>query len=163
MTLTPALIVGSPGVDPFSPAQLLHTASLFAADPALPALLDPHEQEARRIPLDSGPHLQVWLLSWPAGTHHGWHDHGDSAGAFQVVTGTLLEQTSHELGRQDRIVVAGQGRSFEQNHIHHVANVGVHTALSVHVYAPGLTSMTRYAITPTGLQPEAVENVAPSW
>jgi predicted metal-dependent enzyme (double-stranded beta helix superfamily) len=163
MTLTPALTLDSFGIDPFSPAQLLRTAGLFAADPALAALLDPREQEPRRIQLDSSPHLQVWLLAWPAGTHQGWHDHGDSAGALQVVTGTLLEQTSHALGRQDRIIVAGQGRSFGQNHIHHVANVGVHTALSVHVYAPRLTGMTRYAVTPAGLQPGAVEDVAWRW
>jgi predicted metal-dependent enzyme (double-stranded beta helix superfamily) len=151
MALLSTPTLGPTGIDWFSSAQLLDTARLFASDPALPALLDPNEQESRRIQLDSSPHLQVWLLSWPAGTQNGWHDHAEAAGAFQVVVGTLQEQTSNDRDRQSRTFIAGQGRSFGQNHIHHVANVGVHTALSVHVYAPHLNSMTRYDLTPKGL------------
>jgi predicted metal-dependent enzyme (double-stranded beta helix superfamily) len=152
MALTPSPTMGSPGIDELSPAQLLRTARLFASDPTLPTLVDPDELESRWLQLDSSPYLDVWLLSWPVGTHNGWHDHGESVGAFQVVRGTLLEQTSRRHRREFRTIVAGQGRSFGQNHIHHLANVRVGTALSVHVYAPRLTTTTRYAITPTGLQ-----------
>jgi quercetin dioxygenase-like cupin family protein len=163
MALTPAPTLGSPGIDEFSPAHLLRTARLFAADPALPGLVDPRKQESQWVELDAGPDLQIWLLSWPTGTRNGWHDHGESAGAFQVVAGTLLEQTSKSHRREFRTLIAGQGRSFEQNHIHHLANVRIGTALSVHVYAPRLTSTTRYAITPTGLQSGAVDQAQLDW
>lgn len=153
MTTAPAPALGSPGIDRFSPAQLLRTARLFASDPALPAMVGPDSGESHWVKLDSNPYLQIWLLSWPAGTHNGWHDHGESAGAFQIVSGTLLEQTSPDHRQQNRTFGAGQGRSFEQHHIHHLANVGLHAAVSVHVYAPRLTALTRYAATPTGLQP----------
>ena len=163
MALTPAPTLNSTVIDQVSPAQLLCTARLFAADPALPSLVDPDEKESHWIELDSSPDLQIWLLSWPAGTHNDWHDHGESVGAFQVVRGTLLEQTSRRHRREFRTLIAGEGRSFEQNHLHHLANVRVGTALSVHVYAPRLTTTTRYAITPTGLQSMAVGKAALDW
>src|SRR5450759_1530316 len=113
MALAPAPTLGSPGIDQFSPAQLLRTARLFASDPALPSLVDPDEEESRWVELDSSPHLQIWLLSWPAGTHNEWHDHGESVGAFQVVRGTLLEQTSrrHRVGWPGGIAPPGSHRS----------------------------------------------------
>jgi quercetin dioxygenase-like cupin family protein len=152
MELTPTPTLGSSEIDQCSPAQLLRTARLFAADPELPGRLDPRKRESQWVELESGPELQVWLLSWPVGAHNGWHDHGESAGAFQVVSGTLLEQTSAGHRRAFRTLIAGEGRSFEPNHIHNLGNVRRETALSVHVYAPSLTQTTRYAITPTGLQ-----------
>jgi hypothetical protein len=163
MAHTPALTLGAPGIDQLSPAQLLRTARLFASDPELPTLVDPDEEESRWVELDSSPYHQIWLLSWPAGTHNGWHDHGECAAAFQVVRGTLLEQTSNKHRREFRTIIAGEGRSFEQNHIHHLANVRTGTALSVHVYAPRLTTTTRYAITPTGLQSRAVGKAEVDW
>lgn len=152
MTLTRTPPWRSPGIDTFNPDQLLRTARLFASDPALPSLVDPDDRQSWVVRLDSNPYLQVWLISWPAGTHNGWHDHGESAGAFQVLSGTLVEQTSQGHRRKVGTYTAGEGRSFEHNHIHHLANVRAHPALSVHVYAPRLTTRTRYAITPTGLQ-----------
>src|SRR5450631_1246309 len=155
--------LGSPGIDQLNPAQLLRTARLFASDPALPSLVDPHNKETQWVELDSTPYLQIWLLTWPAGTQNGWHDHGESAGAFQVVSGTLLEQTSNGHRREFRTLVAGEGRSFGQNHVHHLGNVRVGTALSVHVYAPRLMTRTRYAITPTGLRSGAVDLTGLDW
>ena len=114
------------------PVQSRQTAAhrrLFAADPALPSLMDPDEEESRWVELDSTPELQIWLLSWPAGTHNNWHDHGESVGAFQVVRGTLLEQTSRKHRWEFRTVIAGEGRSFEHNHLHHLANVRAGTGV----------------------------------
>ena len=163
MPLTPAPTLDSPGVDQFSPVQLLRTARLFASDPALPSLVDPDGKESRWVELDSSPDLQIWLLSWPTGTHNDWHDHGESVGAFLVVSGTLLEQTSVRHRRGFRTLIAGEGRSFAQNHLHQLANVRAGTALSVHVYAPRLTTTTRYEITPTGLQPNALGKAELDW
>ena len=70
MAPTPTPTAGPFGIDQFSPAKLLRTARLFAADPALQSLIDPDEEESRWVELDSSPELQIWLLSWPAGTHN---------------------------------------------------------------------------------------------
>jgi quercetin dioxygenase-like cupin family protein len=159
MTLAPTDTLGSPGIDRFSPAQLLRTARLFASDPALSTLVDHQSGERRWVELDSSPYLQIWLLSWPAGTRTGWHDHGKSAGAFLTVSGALSEQTSDGHRRIERTLVAGEGRSFAPGHIHKVSNVGLETALSVHLCTPRLTRMTRYAVTPDGLQVRGVDRV----
>lgn len=159
MTFAHATTFGSPGIDRFSSAQLLRTARLFASDPELPNLVDHQSAERRWVELDSSPYLQIWLLSWPVGTDTGWHDHGPSAGAFLTVSGTLREQTQHGHRRVDRTLIAGEGRSFGPKHIHLVANVGLETALSVHLYTPRLTSMTRYAVTPAGLEATGVDRV----
>jgi predicted metal-dependent enzyme (double-stranded beta helix superfamily) len=163
MALSPATTLDSPRIGLISPTHLLRTARLFASDPALPTLVDPREKEARWVELDSNPDLSIWLLTWPAGTHNGWHDHGESAGAFQVVSGTLLEQISKGNRREFRTLISGEGRTFEQDHIHQLSNVRTGTALSVHVYAPRLTTTTRYAITPTGLQPSGVDGAGSDW
>lgn len=163
--MTPILTttLGSPGIDRFSPAQLLRTARLFASDPDLPTLVDPDSGQRQWVELDSSPYLQIWLLSWPAGTHTGWHDHGDSAGAFLSVRGTLLEQTSNGRSRKDRTLFAGDGRSFGPNHVHHVANVGLQLAMSIHLYTPRLTTMTQYDETPAGLQVRTIDRVGVNW
>jgi Cysteine dioxygenase type I len=163
MTLAPARTLGSAGIDRFSPAQLLRTARLFASDPDLTSLIDHESGERRWVELDSSPYLQIWLLSWPAGSGTGWHDHGESAGAFLTVSGTLGEQTPHGHRHIRRTLTAGQGRAFPQNHLHNVVNVGLETAFSVHLYAPRLTSMTRYAVTPAGLQATGVDQVGVNW
>jgi quercetin dioxygenase-like cupin family protein len=163
MTIAPSNTLGTAGIDRFSPAQLLRTARLFASDPELSNLVDHQSGERRWVELDSSPYLQIWLLSWPAGTGTRWHDHGDSAGAFLTVSGTLREQTSHGHRRIDRTLIAGQGRSFGPNHMHHVSNAGLETAFSVHLYTPRLTTMTRHDMTPTGLQTKRSDPVGVNW
>jgi hypothetical protein len=157
MTLAPTRTLGSAGIDRFSPAQLLRTARLFASDPELTTLVDHQSGKPRWVELDSSPYLQIWLLSWPAGTGTGWHDHGESAGAFLTVSGTLGEQTAHGHRHIRRTLAGGQGRAFTANHIHNVFNAGLETAFSVHLYAPRLTSTTRYAVTRAGLQVTGVD------
>ena len=163
MTLAPARTLGSAGIDRFSPDQLLRTARLFASDPELTTLIDHQSGERRWVELDSSPYLQIWLLSWPAGTETGWHDHGESAGAFLTVSGTLAEQSTHGHRRLRRTLTGGQGLAFAPNHLHNVFNVGLETAFSVHLYTPSLTTMTRYAVTPAGLHATGVDRVGVSW
>ena len=163
MTLTAPNTLGLPGIDRFSPAQLLRTARLLASDPNLPSLVDRQSGERGWVELDSSPHLQIWLLSWPVGSDTGWHDHGGSAGAFLVVSGVLGEQTSHGHRRVDRTLVAGEGRPFGPNHIHNVTNVGLEVALSVHLYTPRHTNPTRYAATPTRLHATGTHRAGVNW
>lgn len=157
MNLAATARSGSPGIDLFSADQLLRTARLFASDPELPDLVDQLSGDRRWVELDSSPYLQIWLVSLPVGTDTGWHDHGPSAGAFLTVSGTLGEQSSQDDQRTDRTLAAGEGRSFGPNHIHRVTNVGPGPALSLHLYTPRLTSTTRYAVTPAGLQVEEID------
>jgi hypothetical protein len=105
--------LGSAGIDRFSPDQLLRTARLFASDPDLTSLIDHQSGERRWVELNSSPYLQIWLLSWPAGT-----------GTF---------------------------------------NAGLDTAFSVHLYAPRLTTMTRYAVTSAGLRVKGVDQAGVNW
>jgi quercetin dioxygenase-like cupin family protein len=163
MTLAAPPTVGTPGIDRFTPAQLLRTARLFASDPALPTLLDLAAGDRQWVELDSSAALQVWLIGWPAGADTGWHDHGDAAGAFVTVQGTLQEQTWSGGRLQVRRLTAGAGRAFGGHHVHHVANADTQAALSVHVYAPRLTRMARYTLTPTGPRRTGVERAGADW
>jgi Cysteine dioxygenase type I len=43
--------------------------------------------------LTSDDDHEVWLLSWLPGQRTGFHDHGESAGAFTVARGALRERT----------------------------------------------------------------------
>jgi len=59
MTLTLTTTSGSPGIDRFSPAQLLRTARLFASDPACP----PWWILILGSVTGSSRYLQIWLAS----------------------------------------------------------------------------------------------------
>ena len=72
---------------------------------------------------------EVWLLSWLPGQRTGFHDHGDSAGAFAVARGILRERTA--AGRRPGPsvpVLRGEVRSFGPRHVHDVINASVQPA-----------------------------------
>jgi len=114
---------------------------------------------------------EVWLLTWLPGQGTEIHDHGGSAGAFQVVSGSLTEDTVVESpageGRPPRIVARelgeGAGRRFGTRHIHRITNRSGRPAVSVHVYGPALRTMTRYRIGPAGLEVRVVEHAGVQW
>lgn len=140
--------------------NLLHHARRFAADPASwPATLhfDTADRWYTRL-ADAGGY-EAWLLTWLPGQQTGWHDHGGSAGAFVVVTGRLREDTA----AATRTLGAGQGRQFDARHVHRVSNDGSIPAVSIHVYSPALTSMTRYELVGGSLRPLAVEHAGVDW
>jgi hypothetical protein len=115
--------------------------------------------------LASVPDGEVWLLSWLPGQGTDLHDHGGSAGAFVVVSGTLTEGTLADgRGRLDhRRYRAGDGRSFGRHHIHQITNAGPEPAVSLHVYSPALRAMTRYDIAGGRLEITAVERAGADW
>lgn len=96
---------------------------------------------------------EVWLISWLPGQATGFHDHGESEGAFTVVLGSLEEREPGEV----RTVDAGRSWVFGRDYVHDVRNASGAPAVSVHVYSPPLTSMRRYEETDEGLIPVAVE------
>jgi quercetin dioxygenase-like cupin family protein len=85
----------------------------------------------------------AWLLRWPPNTSVTPHDHGDSAGAFTVVSGELVELRWFETGPRARLVSPGRTIIIEQGVVHDVI-AGPGPALSVHLYSPPLTAMSFY-------------------
>jgi predicted metal-dependent enzyme (double-stranded beta helix superfamily) len=112
---------------------------------------------------------EVWLLTWLPGQGTDLHDHGGSAGAFLLHSGTLTEDTVSAPGPDSwpRIVSRelgeGAGRRFGSHHIHRVINRSAEPAISIHVYGPALTTMTRYRLTESGLSVANVERAGAQW
>lgn len=104
--------------------------------------------------------FDVWLLTWPVQTGTELHDHGPSAGAFEVVSGTLEELYVRRRLRR-RQLRAGSSVSFPAGAIHDVRNAGLGGAhaVSLHAYSPPLTSMTYYERRDHGLAPVRSEPV----
>ncbi|WP_024876652.1 cysteine dioxygenase [Saccharomonospora piscinae] len=132
----------------------VRTALSFAADRAAWRNLlryDPDERFAALVDTVDGH--EVWLLSWLPGQGTEIHDHGDTTGAFTVVSGQL-DETVHAGGAavRDRPGVhhvrAGQSRVFGPGYVHEVRNPGPDPVVSVHVYQDGgrtVRSVTRSA------------------
>ena len=109
---------------------------------------------------------EAWLLTWLPGQSTDLHDHGGSAGAFTVLDGRLDEQLP--IGRSEvRLTARGYGvgatREFGPRHVHRMVNTGPVRSITVHVYAPALTRMTRYALTSGRLEVTAVEREGEDW
>jgi hypothetical protein len=126
--------------------------------------------------LASRPDYEVWLLTWLPGQETDLHDHGGSAGAFVVVSGSLTEYTVDRgrepgppaalvRGVQPRasLVRAGAVRAFGSHHIHRLVNTGARPAVSVHAYGPALRAMTRYHISRGRLRVAAVDQAGAQW
>ena len=151
----------------------LATAARYAADPdgwPVAPRFNPMQRWYHRLAQE--PDHEVWLLTWLPGQGTDLHDHGGSAGAFQVVSGVLVEDTvtqTHVLPSRSaprmtvRELSEGVGRRFGARHIHRITNRSDRPAVSVHVYGPALTSMTRYRIGRDGLDVLAVEKAGVQW
>jgi len=98
--------------------------------------------------LYAGREYDVWLISWMPGQSTGYHDHGASAGAFLVTTGTLEE---HRPGEPSRALSAGDFRAFGPDYAHDVRNVSKAPSISIHAYSPPLTEMNQYELAEDGL------------
>ncbi len=109
---------------------------------------------------------EVWLLTWLPGQGTEIHDHGGSAGAFQVISGSLTEDTVTP-GSTPRITARelgeGAGRRFGPRHIHRITNRSGRPAVSLHVYGPALRTMTRYRLGANGLEVRVIETAGVQW
>jgi mannose-6-phosphate isomerase-like protein (cupin superfamily) len=107
---------------------------------------------------------EVWLLSWLPGQGSGLHDHGDTSGVFAVVAGEMHERaygTGLRDGRsqaRERTLTPGSVHVFAPSYIHEMTNMGTAPAVSVHVYAPRLTTMRMYEGTRTRVRAAALEH-----
>ena len=90
--------------------------------------------------------FEVRLLAWDNDQESDWHDHGGASGAFFVASGTLRERLrgSDGVTVESRTLATGRHASFGPGHVHDVAHVAGHPAVSVHAYSPPLTSLTYY-------------------
>jgi hypothetical protein len=91
------------------------------------------------------------------------HDHGQSAGAFVIVGGELVEQSFDDGRLRPRRLPAQAGRGFSPVHIHRLVNAGDRPAVSVHVYGPALSTMTRYEVAAGRLAVVGVDRAGAQW
>lgn len=150
-------------------ADHLDTARRLAARPdawGVAPRFDPRQRWYHRLLAEDG--LEAWLLTWLPGQETDLHDHGGSAGAFVVVSGVLTERTVTGAGDDtaalaERVLPAGAGRQFGDHHVHQIVNAGTAPAVSVHVYGPELTTMTRYRLRAGRLLVAAVDRAGAQW
>jgi Rrf2 family protein len=91
--------------------------------------------------------FEAWVIGWPVGGAIELHDHGGSSGAVHVVRGALEEASTNRVSRTALArarVGEDESITFGADHVHDVVNLGDEPALSIHVYAPRLVSMTFY-------------------
>jgi rhodanese-related sulfurtransferase/mannose-6-phosphate isomerase-like protein (cupin superfamily) len=100
--------------------------------------------------LYQGPDHDIWVISWLSGQSTGFHDHGESSGAFVVATGILEE---HRPGEQTLVIHPGEPRAFGPDYAHDVRNVSLAPAVSIHAYSPPLTDMNEYELDGSRLVP----------
>jgi mannose-6-phosphate isomerase-like protein (cupin superfamily) len=144
--------------------DLLAVARSYAAEPdewPFAPRFDPFERWYARLARQ--PDHEVWLLTWLPGQATDLHDHGGSAGAFVVVSGSVVEQTVGDTGFRAVRYGTGEGHAFGTHHVHRIVNLGQRPAVTVHAYGPALRSMTKYRLTGAGLQVETVEQAGTDW
>jgi hypothetical protein len=95
--------------------------------------------------------VEAWIIAWGPSAYLGLHDHGDSLGAFQLISGQLREVSTDLVDREPLRTIGlrpGNRRSLQPRHVHDLWNPSGEPALSVHVYSPPLRSMTFYSDDP---------------
>ncbi|MGC4896775.1 cysteine dioxygenase [Micromonospora sp. DT31] len=146
-----------------APTDLLAVAARWADPTGWPVALRfaAPERWYARLHADDGH--EVWALSWLSGQGTDLHDHGGSAGAFLVVAGALTEETVHAGRLRPHRLDTGTGRRFGVHHVHRVTNTADQPALSVHVYRPALSRMTRYHLRDGRLRVAEVAEAGVAW
>ena len=121
----------------------------------------PASCERRYWPLLQTDQVDAWLIEWGPSTFLGLHDHGGSSGAFQVLSGELIEVATDLVHREALTtdhLGAGAERSFSPDHVHEMWNPTETPAWSIHAYSPPLSSMNFYSSDPvTFLESHATE------
>jgi predicted metal-dependent enzyme (double-stranded beta helix superfamily) len=134
------------------PQQLSSDALLSIADELASAVVGveltiPPEDRRAFVRLTRTRSHEAWLIAWMPTSGLAMHDHGGSAGAISIASGTLAESYV-DRGPRERMrrrrLHAGATVEVPANRIHEVRNPGPERALSVHVYSPPLAEMTFY-------------------
>jgi len=133
-----------------TPEELAEVVSLFASSDEWVDRVRLRTVERWYERLHHSPDYDIWVISWMPGQSTGFHDHGPSAGAFVVATGTLEE---HLPGEQTRVIHPGEPRAFGPDYAHDVRNTSVAPAISIHAYSPPLDEMNEYELDGSRLVP----------
>jgi rhodanese-related sulfurtransferase/mannose-6-phosphate isomerase-like protein (cupin superfamily) len=128
-----------------TPEELANIVSLFASSDGWMDRVRLRADERWYERLYHGPDHDIWVISWLPGQSTGFHDHGESSGAFVVVTGLLEEYRPDE---QPLAIHPGKPRAFGLDYAHDVRNVSLSPAVSIHAYSPPLTDMILIDIRP---------------
>jgi rhodanese-related sulfurtransferase len=133
-----------------TPEELANIVSMFASSDGWMdrvRLRTAHRWYER---LYQGPDHDIWVISWLPAQSTGFHDHGESAGAFVVATGVLEE---HRPGEQPLVIHRGEPRAFGPDYAHDVRNASLAPAISIHAYSPPLDEMNEYELDGSQLVP----------
>jgi len=133
-----------------TPEELADIVSQFAATDGWMDRVRLRIEDRWYVRLYQGPDHDIWVISWMPGQSTGFHDHGESAGAFVVKAGVLEE---HRPGEQPLAIIPGKPRAFGAEYVHDVRNVSLAPAVSIHAYSPPLTSMEEYDLDGNELVP----------
>ena len=133
-----------------TPEELADVVSQFASTDGWMDRVRLRVEERWYERLYHGPKHDIWVISWMPGQSTGFHDHGDSAGAFFVATGTLEE---HCPGEEPLVIHSGQLRTFDRDYAHDVRNASLAPAISIHAYSPPLEEMNEYELEGSRLIP----------
>jgi rhodanese-related sulfurtransferase len=131
------------GSDLRTPEELVRIVSEFASSDGWMDRVRLRTEERWYERLYQGPDHDIWVISWMPGQSTGFHDHGESAGAFVLATGVLEE---HRPGEQPLVIPPGRPRAFGPDYAHDVRNVSLAPAVSIHAYSPPLTHMEEYEL-----------------
>jgi rhodanese-related sulfurtransferase len=126
-----------------TPEELANIVSLFASSNGWMDRVKLRADERWYERLYHGPDHDIWVISWLPGQSTGFHDHGESSGAFVVATGLLEE---YRPGEQPFAIHQGKPRAFGPDYAHDVRNVSLAPAISIHAYSPPLTDMNEYEL-----------------
>ncbi|HEY1946912.1 MAG TPA: rhodanese-like domain-containing protein [Bryobacteraceae bacterium] len=133
-----------------TPEELANIVSLFASSEGWIDRVRLRVEHRWYERLYQGLDHDIWVISWLPGQSTGFHDHGESSGAFVVATGVLEE---HSPGEQAVAVQAGDCRAFGPDYAHDVRNVSLAPATSIHAYSPPLSDMNKYELNGDRLVP----------
>jgi len=131
-----------------TPEELANIVSLFASSDGWMDRVRLRTDDRWYERLYHGPDHDIWVISWLPGQSTGFHDHGESSGAFVVATGLLEE---YRPGEQPLAIHPGKPRAFGPDYAHDVRNVSLAPAVSIHAYSPPLTDMNEYELDGSGL------------
>ncbi|GAA3519474.1 cysteine dioxygenase [Actinocatenispora rupis] len=122
-----------------NPATLVRRYAAVGYTP----VFDAENRWFRRLHADADH--EAWLLTWLPGQGTDLHDHGGASGAFTVLRGTIAEDVVAPNGLTTVSWTEREVRPFGPHHVHRVHNAGDAPAVTLHVYAPGLTAMSQYS------------------
>jgi len=148
-----------------TPEELANIVSLFASSDGWMDRVRLRAEDRWYERLYYGQDHDIWVIGWLPGQSTGFHDHGESSGAFVVATGTLEE---HRPGEQANVIPPGQPRAFGSDYAHDVRNASFAPAISIHAYSPPLNEMNKYDLDGSRLVPreratERVDTLDQEW